>query len=367
MQFSWSKLIYPVIMCAPMDGITDFAFREIISMFGGCDVLYTEFTHVNGIINGGDNVINSKLKYSKRQKPVILQLFGSRPEDFFAASQIVSNLGFDAIDINMGCPAHKVTLAGGGCALMNDIDRAIEIVKKTNQGANLNRSVGEKLEVSIKTRLGIKDKETIFKFGIEMIKAGASAIAIHGRTLLQMYSGVADWSYIKKFVQIKNELINSNKKISVFGSGDLKNLFDVFIMILYSGVDGVMIGRGVLGKPWIFSKEKVNKLKELIDDVVNRYHKPCGEFELDDIYNLDNIELIKKELQLESKNYKEIADIAILHAEIMFNDRGEKGIIEMRKHLGWYFVGFDGAKELRNKLVRVTSLNEIKKILEKYL
>lgn len=367
MSFSWSNLDYPSIICSPMDGITDYAFREVISKFGGSAVLYTEFTNVNAIIKNKEKIIRTKLKFSENQRPIIAQLFGADPNIFLEASNIVANLGFDAIDINMGCPAKKVAHSGAGCALMGDLDRALNILKSTIEGANLGRkNESNKLEVSIKTRLGICDKETIFDFGMQMLNAGASAIAIHGRTLKQMYTGKSDWDYIKKFVILKNNSININKKIPVIGSGDVKSLFDAFIMFLYSGVDAIMIGRGSLGRPWIFDKFRVDKLKEIIFDTIQVHKKSIGDFNLEEIFNLPNINKIKDELDNPKLSYKDIVDIAVYHSEIMYENKGLKGIVEMRKHLGWYFVGFDGAKDLRIKLLTVNTLDQIKNLLFNY-
>ncbi|BDQ04543.1 MAG: tRNA-dihydrouridine synthase [Candidatus Dojkabacteria bacterium] len=366
MVFSWKNLDYPVVLCPPMDGITDNAFRELIASFGGSSVLYCEFVNVKGLIYQNSKTL-FELRYTENQRPIIAQLFGNDPNDFFNAAQIIVKLGFDGIDINMGCPAHKVASKGSGCALMNKTDIAREIVRASIEGAKIaakELKLAHDFEVSCKMRLGVDDKNKVLEHGIAMIEAGAKAIAIHGRTLKQMYSGHADWDVIRTFVQLKQHKYGD--KVPVFGSGDVKSLYDAFVRILTTGVDGVMIGRGSFGKPWIFDRSKVDLLRYYVHLVEQKLDKKSGYITLEEIEQLDNINEIKLALENPSMSFDDIKSIVIRHARLMYDEKGDTGILQMRKHLGWYFHGFEGAKSLRSRLVRVKTLEEVENALDSY-
>lgn len=347
--FSWKSLDYPLILCPPMDGITDYAYREVIANIGGSDVLYCEFVNVKGLIYQNPKTLR-ELTYSKKQRPIIAQLFGSDPNDFYEAAQIVVELGFDAIDINMGCPSKKVASKGGGCALMDNLENAQNIVRKSIEGANKvwkRDNVGE-YEITTKMRLGVNDKTTIYNYAQKMVEAGSKAVAIHGRTLKQMYTGQADWEPIKK---VKEELGNS---VYVFGSGDVKTSEQALERILQSNVDGVMIGRGSFGNPWIFSNESNKRIKELSKEL-----------------NYSSFLELKSKGKVLIDSYtptlEEICDMAYKHSQYAYKDKGDSGIVQMRKHLGWYFTNFDGAKKVRSELVRVENINKIEKIFNTLL
>ena len=409
MLFSWSKLNYPLIICPPMDGITDMAYRELVAEMGGAGPLYCEFVNVKGLIYENPKTL-FELRFTEKQNPTIVQLFGHEPEEFYEAAKIAINLGFPAIDVNMGCPAHKVASKGGGCALMGDTENARKIVEETIRGANeqfkivksLNQQsdnekvslsasqlvdlsgnndlVGQAdkqtsrqddnpIEVSCKMRLGINDKELVYKHAPQMLEGGVKAIAIHGRTLKQMYTGEADWEPLlkmRKFIDENYRFEDSSLKPKLFGSGDVKSLYEAFLRILITGVDGVMIGRGSFGNPWVFEKKRVDLMKKYLLEIQNAFGKKSGEFIQEEIESYKGIEKIKTDLANHKPTFDELAEMAIHHAKIMEADKAQSGIVQMRKHLGWYFMGFDGAKELRNQLVRVNSVEEIENILSEF-
>lgn len=370
MAFSWNSLEYPLVICPPMDGITDMAYRELVAGMGGCDVLYTEFVNVKGIHYENPKTF-FELRYTERQRPMIAQLFGSDPDIFYEAAKVVVRLGFDGIDINMGCPARKVAGKGGGCALMGDSDKAALIVKKTIEGAKdavaeLRKVTQDKhvpdVPVTCKMRLGVDAKTTVLDYGFAMAEAGAEAIAIHGRTLKQMYTGDADWEPIRQFKEkIARDTVLCGTK--VFGSGDVKDLFQAFVRIVTTGVDGVMIGRGSFGNPWVFEKTRTNVLKK---HVSNFYEKSGKGATFVDLESIPEIETVKQELSSYQPQFSEIKAMALQHAQLMLEDKGVKGIIQMRKHLGWYFTSFPGASQLRAQLVRIESIEQMKEILENF-
>ncbi len=351
--FTWKSLDYPIILCPPMDGITDMAYRDLVAEQGGSSALYCEFINVLGVIYENPKTL-LELAYSEKQRPIIAQLFGNDPENFYKASKSIVKLGFDAIDINMGCPAHKVAAKGGGCALMGDTCNAGKIVEMTVKGANEAwKELGNKgeYEITCKMRLGVNDKETVYTHGMAMVEAGAKCIAIHGRTLKQMYTGEADWTPIKHFKTLVGD------RVRVFGSGDAKSLYEAFVRLATTGVDGVMIGRGSFGNPWVFNKERVEYMKDELKKI--GWPKP-----IDDINSIPNLAEIKEKLDNYTPAFEDLKKLVIKHSELMLDDKGGKGMIQMRKHLGWYFGGFDGAKQLRADLVRVNTIDEMRKILD---
>lgn len=364
-NFSWSQLEYPLVICPPMDGITDMAYRELIAEMGGAGPMYCEFVNVKGLIYQNPKTI-FELRFTDKQFPVLAQLFGHEPEEFYQAAKLVIDLGFPAIDINMGCPAHKVASKGGGCALMGNTSNAKKIVEETIRGANEKSSTP--IEVSCKMRLGIDRKDTVFEHGMAMVEAGAKVIAIHGRTLKQMYTGEADWEPIKQFNNaLMRQFTNEpEKKPKVFGSGDVNSLYEALVRILTTGVDGVMIGRGSFGNPWVFEKKRVDLMRKYLLEIQNAFGKNSGEFNIEEIESYKDIEKIRKDLENYHPDFDELSKMVIHHAKLMEADKGQSGIVQMRKHLGWYFVGFDGAKDLRSALVRSNSIGEIEEILNNF-
>lgn len=365
--FEWQNLEYPVILCPPMDGITDFAFRELIAQMGGTPVRYCEFINVKGLMYQNPKTL-FELQYSEKQRPIIAQLFGSYPEDFSTAAEMIVEMGFDAIDINMGCPAHKVASKGSGCALMDDSQRSVEILQNVIKSASKRfyetYRFERKFPVTCKMRLGVQSKDQVYDHALAMAKAGAQAIAIHGRTLKQMYTGEADWTPLRHVLDsLQDEFGEARPKL--FGSGDVTTITKAFENFMLYGVDGVMIGRGSFGNPWIFQKEKVQKLKEIVTETRASLLTQNKKY-LEDLSQIPNLGLIHKELESISPDFDEIAQIAIHHAELMLQNKGEKGIVQMRKHLGWYFQNFHGAKVLRSELVRVNSIDEIKICLQNF-
>lgn len=350
---NWNEDInYPVIALPPMDGITDFAFREMISDYGGSDIFYTEFVNVQALIHSNPKTLK-ELKFSEKQRPIVIQLFGSNPEHFYDASQIAVELGFNAIDINMGCPSHKIASKGGGCALMGDYENAQKIVKATYLGANKvwKRMKGNgEIQVSTKMRLGVSDKNTVLEYAPRMADVGSKVISIHGRTLKQMYTGEADWNNIKK---VKDYFVKNNLEVKVFGSGDVKTLTGALKNLIEFNVDGVLIGRGSFGKLWMFDKEYIGKLKKEYLSVKE------GRSSL----KKSLLELGKLDDEINSVDIERVCDSVLKQSRYAYLDKKEKGIIQMRKHLAWYFNSFRNASEYRARLVRVNSIEEIDDVL----
>lgn len=302
-----------------MSGYTDSAFRQIVKEICPRVVCFTEFTSVDGILHGNDATMRQIFFKPEKERPIVVQIFGKKPEKFKSAVKLLAELGADAIDINMGCPAKKIISADYGSALLKNPNLAQEIVRSAVESTSL--------PVSVKMRIGISayDPDYFFKLALSIERAGASLLTIHGRLSKQMYSGSADW---KPLYELKKIL-----KIPLIGNGDIKNGKDAIEKINGNdgnALDGVMVGRGALGNPWIF--QELENAFENKPWVVPSFK--------------DKLEIIKRHINLECEL------------------KGERtGILEMRKQLAWYIRSVPGASKLRQKLVKAVSAEEVFAIL----
>ncbi len=248
-----SNLENQKIFLAPMEDVTDYPFRQVLLKIGRPDIFFTEFVSVDGLISKGRNHVSHRLEFNVEEKPIILQLWGRDPEKFYKASRLTEELGFEGININLGCPVKKVMKNGCGAALIEEYERVEKIVKVLE---------GIELPISIKTRIG---QESFSKDWIEfLLRLNIQTLFIHGRTAKQIFSGDADWDSIKEIVDMKEKI---NSKIKVVGNGDVKSLDQATKHLEKFGVDGVMIGREVLRNPWVFKEKEVQK-KERIETLL---------------------------------------------------------------------------------------------------
>jgi len=222
---------------APMAGMTDTAFRRLVKRHGGCGLVVTEMVSAEGLVRGIDRTLEYT-EYTEEERPVSIQIFGGDPEKMAAAAQIVEGMGADICDVNMGCPVPKIAKHNAGCSLMREPAHAATVI------AAMAKAV--KIPVTVKMRAGWNDEERNAPVLARMVEdAGAAAVAVHGRTAAQSYSGVADWQLVAE--------IADRLTIPVFGSGDSVDAGHV-IDRLRQGVDGVLVGRGVLRNPWILAQ-----------------------------------------------------------------------------------------------------------------
>lgn len=313
------ELDSPVIL-APMAGVTNQAFKEIVRKLGA-GLIVTEMVNDKGLIHGNERT-RKMIELTETEHPVAHQLFGSEIDSMVAAAKILDNESdCDIIDINMGCPAPKITKNDAGSKLLQNPNQAYEIVKAVVENVSK--------PVTIKMRIGWDESSIIaVEFAKLMEKAGASMITVHGRTTKQQYSGEADWQIIK---QVKEAV-----SVPVIGNGDITSAKKAKEMIDFSGVDGVMIGRAALGNPWIIKQ-------------VSHYLQ-TGE-------------------ELEEPTIKEKLDVAIEHLERLIEVKGERlAILEMRSHASWYIKGIPGAnrvkKEIQNANCKDDYLEIFKNLLE---
>ncbi len=238
----WQELPKPIFIQAPMEDVTDTVFRQMIAKLGKPDVYFTEFTNVDGMFSERRELVMQRLKYSEIERPLVAQIWGSKPEHFYNAAKYIADQGFDGIDLNMGCPQKDVIKKGLCAALIDNHDLAGKIIRATQDGAG-------GLPVSVKTRIGINSICTEDWIGF-LLGFDLQALIIHGRTVKEMSEVPAHWDEIGKAVMLRAR----SKKATVFiGNGDVKSRADGLVKIQEYGVDGVMIGRGMLENPWVFS------------------------------------------------------------------------------------------------------------------
>jgi len=222
---------------APMAGMTDTAFRRLVKRHGGCGLVVTEMVSSEGLVRGIDRTLEYT-EYTNEERPVSIQIFGGDPEKMAAAAQIVEGMGADIVDVNMGCPVPKIAKHNAGCSLMREPEHAASVI------AAMTRAV--KIPVTVKMRAGWNDEQKNAPSLAKMVEqAGAAAVTVHGRTAAQSYSGSADWDLVAR--------IADDLTIPVFGSGDCLEPGQITAR-LASGVEGVVVGRGVLRNPWILAQ-----------------------------------------------------------------------------------------------------------------
>ncbi len=307
---------YPLLL-APMEDVTDPSFRIICRKFGAA-MVYTEFISSDGLIRDGKSSLK-KLEISDEERPTGVQLYGHLIESMLEGVKIAERVNPELIDINFGCPVRKISNRGAGAGMLRNVPLMIEmtsaIVKATN------------LPVTVKTRLGWdEESKNISEIAFMLQDAGIEALTIHGRTRNQLYRGKADWTLIG---EVKN---NPLIKIPVIGNGDVNSPLVAREMFEKYNVDGIMIGRAAVGRPWIFREIKT--------------YLETG--------------IIPEEPLLEEK-----VDIALDHFRRSIDWKGEpRGIFEMRRHFSNYFKGLPNFRELRLKLLTSVNINEIIEILE---
>jgi len=307
---------FPILL-APMEDVTDPPFRYVCKMFGA-DMMYTEFISSEGLIRDAAKSIK-KLDFEEFERPIGIQIFGHDIDSMVKAAQYAERANPDLIDINYGCPVKKVVSKGAGSGILNDIPKMIKMTKAVVDAVNL--------PVTIKTRLGYDDlHKEIVDIAERIQDTGIKAITIHGRTRTQKSSVPADWKLIG---DVKN---NTRMHIPIFGNGDIIDAKSAKYFKDNFGVDGLMIGRGVYGNPWIFKEIK--------------HYFETGEI-------------------LQPPDINEIIRISSIQLKKSVEWKGERrGILEIRKHWGNYFKGIQNFKPFRIKLMETVSHIQIMEILE---
>lgn len=299
-----------------MDDVTDTVLRQMFCTISRPDVFFTEFTSVEALCNkkGRDHAL-PRLKFAKFERPIVAQIWGINPEFFYQTAKDLSQMGFDGIDINMGCPESRVLQKGTCAALIKNHQLAKEIIEATIKGAG-------GLPVSVKTRLGLQKIETEEWIGF-LLGFPLAAISIHGRTAKEMSKVSAHWDEIKKAADLRNQL---NPDVLIIGNGDVLDRLDGLEKIKESGIDGIMIGRGIFKNVWAFDQNP-------------RFQRP-----------------LKRQL-----------DLVITHAKLFEAVWGKtKNFASLRKFFKSYIHAFPGASDLRTQLVQTNSLKEVAAIIKNF-
>jgi len=314
----WEKLKKPFVVLAPMADVTDFAQRQMLVKYGKPDVIYTEFVSADGLANEkGRKALLKDMRYEQNEHPIVAQIFGSKPENIKIATQILCELGFDGIEINMGCPDRSVEKQGSGSALIKNPKLARELIRAAKEAAG-------DVPVSVKTRLGY-NKNEIETWLPEILAEKPAVLTVHLRTRKEMSEVAAHWELAPRIVELAKE-----HGVIIVGNGDVQSLEDGKQKAKESNMDGIMVGRGIFGNPWFFNK----KIKIENIPLPERF-----------AVMIEHAKLFEKELS--SKNIK--------------------GYHVMKKHFKAYVSGFDGAKELRAKLMETDTISEVEDIIKEYL
>jgi nifR3 family TIM-barrel protein len=307
----WAELTKPIYSLAPMADVTDAPFRRIVTKYGKPDVFWTEFVSCDGLCSRGRPKLLRDLKYSEQERPIVAQFFGTNPEHFYQSAQLAGELGFDGIDINMGCPVKVICKNGSGASLIKTPDLAGEIIRATIDGAG-------DLPVSVKTRIGYNSIITE-EWVRYLLDTKPAAITLHLRTAKEMSKVDAHWDEINIAVQLA-----AGTGTLIFGNGDVPDLDTADRLVSETGIDGIMLGRAVFGNPWLFNRER------------------------------------KKEDISLNERFSVMVEHSRLYEELF---GPEKSFLLMRKHLFAYATGFSGAKQLRGLLESVNSSKDVEQAI----
>lgn len=318
----WQKLKKPIMVLAPMADVTDPAFRRIIAKYGKPDVMWTEFVSADGLLLGGYDSLIKDLAFSEEERPVITQFFTSKPEMMEKAAELAVKLRFDGIDINMGCPDKSIEKQNAGAKLMTNPKLAQEIILAAKRGAG-------DLPVSVKTRIGWNKNELETWLPV-LLEVSPAVITVHARTRKELSLVPAQWENVKRAVEIRNNFVDSKGNKSqtlIFGNGDVKDLEDAKKKVEETGCDGVMLGRAIFGNPWLFNPRA----------------------------------------SLGQVGMEEKLGVMVEHTKLFEEILHHKSFALMKKHYKAYVTGWDGAKELRMKLMEAKDANEVEQIVKEYL
>ncbi len=314
MKTFWQDLPKPFFVLAPMDDVTDSVFRQIVAETGKPDVFFTEFTNTDGMCSAGRSRVEKKLQFTENERPLIAQIWGTNPEHYKQTTKIIREMGFDGVDINMGCPEKSIVKRGSCAGLIKNPPLASEII-------NAVKSEAGEMPVSVKTRIGFSEIKTE-EWASFLLEHNLDALTIHGRTAKEESAVDAHWDEIGKVVKLRDAL---QKNTVIIGNGDVKTKVEGHEKVNTYGVDGVMIGRGIFQNAWLFGEE----------------------FEAT---SSDRLKML------------------LTHASLFEKTWGKtKHFVIMRKFVKTYVHSFEAATELRMKLMTTTNFSELQTVVKDYL
>ena len=309
--------VRPPVVLAPMAGVTDGPFRRLCRR-NGAGLVYSEFLSSDGLVRGALPQ-REKIAFTPEERPIGFQLFGARSAAIAEAAQMLCCAGPDLIDLNFGCPARKVIRKNGGAAVLKHLDLLEEIVKRTAESIDR--------PLTVKMRAGFEESNPVFiEAAQRAVRAGAVAITLHARSGQSGFGGPANWEFIRVLKQAVN--------VPVIGNGDIRRPADALAMMEQTGCDAVMIGRGALGRPWIF--------RQIEDFLQTRQTPPEPPLQ-------EKFDVLRWH----------VAEEITLHGE-------RRGILRMRRHMGWYVRGLPDAAELRQRLMTAIDYRQVSEMLSDY-
>lgn len=322
----WDNLNKPFFVLAPLANVTDASFRQHIIRYSRPDVIWTEFVSADGLCHPvGQKALLQDLVFQENERPIVAQLFTAHPEKMREAAKLCAELGFDGVDINMGCPDKNVMKQGAGASCMKDPENAVALILAAKEGV---KEAGKAIPVSVKTRLGFNE-DTLEEWLPQLLVAEPAAITLHARTKKDMSQVPARWERVKRAVEIRDEV---GSKTLIIGNGDVISMADARAKVAETGCDGVMFGRAIFGNPWLFDETRQGLTAET-----------------------GGITVAEK------------IDAALVHTEMYLEHWGSKKSFElMKKFYRAYINNFPLAKELRAEMMEKKSFEEIKKVVEKF-
>ncbi len=327
MHSFWQRLPRPFFVLAPMADVTDPAYRALIARIKAPDVTWTEFVSADGLyhtvekgkLKNEENPLLRDLQYSEAERPVVAQLFGSNPDTMAYAAELAAKLGFDGIDINMGCPDRSIEKQGAGAAMIKTPEKARAVIPAAKDGAAKGRSGG--LPVSVKTRIGY-NQEAMDEWLPVLLETDPAALTVHLRTRKEMSLVPAHWEFMPRIVALRDK---HNPGVPVIGNGDIKDREDAKKKMEESGCDGAMLGRAIFGNPWVFAGRKPE--------------------------DTPPAERLAALVAL-ARGFEEL--------------RPRKSFHILKKHIKAFATGFDGAAELRAKLMETESAEALAQVVSQH-
>mgnify|MGYP001589626572 FL=1 len=330
MKSFWNKLPRPFFALAPLANVTDCAFRELVAKYGKPDVMWTEFVSADGLCSPvGREKLMIDLAYTEAERPIVAQIFSSKPENIREAAKLVALLGFDGVDINMGCPDRTIEKQNAGAALIKNPKLAQEIIYAAKEGAG-------DLPVSVKTRIGY-NKDILDEWIPMLLLTKPAAITIHARTRKEMSKLPARWEAVARAVKLRDE---AESETLIIGNGDVKDLTEARARIRETGADGIMLGRAIFGNPWLFAP-----------DLSFQHSQECWNDKKTGVTGVrERLKVLVEHTRLFEKKLGKVKNFSI-----------------MKKHYKAYVNGFDGAKELRMELMEAKNAGDAESIVKEFL
>jgi tRNA-dihydrouridine synthase B len=343
MRIASLSLAHPVAL-APMAGMTDTAFRRLVKRMGGCGLVVTEMVSSEGLVRGIGRTLEYA-EYTEEERPVSIQIFGGNPDVMAEAASIVEGMGADVVDVNMGCPVPKIAKHNAGCTLMREPEHAASIVRAMARAVTI--------PVTVKMRAGWNEHEiNAPELARRVEDAGAAAVAVHGRTAAQSYSGHSDWTLINR--------VADEVDIPVFGSGDCTEPGQVVARLSDAPIRGVLVGRGALRNPWIFKQAAAaSRGSTLLPATLEER----GRFLLDYV----DLLLAEAEPEAEREGFRHVAPGQSAVGAASPARGRERWVINKLRALGsWYTKGFEGGSHLRVAINSAESIAQLREVIAEF-